>query len=91
MVLNNMTRSTRVVKMLIELKTSAISENVDKADDSFIFHKLVDILTSKNFNPKGKYDYLANVIFNVTQVPDARKLIMAKSGQGIFSFPLLYF
>ena len=46
--------------------------------------RLIEVFCrGKHYNAHGTFDYLANVIFNITQLEDGRALFLKESSEGL--------
>ncbi|XP_077582009.1 protein HGH1 homolog [Stigmatopora nigra] len=66
-ILSNLTRHEKTCKMLFEF-----------LQGEFGLAQLVDILCTRDYNPHAKLHYLAPLLSNLTQLPDARRFMMDK-------------
>ena len=73
MLLANLTRETDACEQLFQVRVGSRTD----------LHRLIDIFfRSKGFNPHGAFDFLANVIFNVTQIEQGRRAVLVRSSEG---------
>ncbi|XP_077430424.1 protein HGH1 homolog isoform X2 [Vanacampus margaritifer] len=68
-ILSNLTRHEKTCKTLFKL----LQEEVGLA-------QLVDMLCTEGYNPHAKLHYLAPLLSNLTQMPDARRFLMDRDG-----------